>query len=158
MRSKLAWFVIPIVLMLASSACGSGPGVPANDAQTVPGPATPMATNTPGSPATATSTTAPEPTSAQAVPFKPLAGVSRGPWWEVNCKASTLTLWWKDNSKNEAGFRVYRDGEVIADLPADYLGFTDSISAGTSKVLYEIRAYNEIGESAGLTTTAEYTC
>jgi hypothetical protein len=47
---------------------------------------------------------------------------------------------------------------MIAELPADYVAHTDSISAGTVTVGYEIRAYNEFGESVGLTTRAEYSC
>lgn len=98
-----------------------------------------------------------EPTSSQAVPRKPFAAVSRGPWWDVNCEAHTVTLLWLDKDDNEDGYRVYRNGEVIADQPADHVNYTDTISADMGELVYQITAYNEFGESEPL-QTAKIAC
>lgn len=155
MRSRFARLVIPMLLMLVSAACASGPQAQPEVAQaTTAAPAT--ATSAPAASATAAASATPQPTSGPAVPRTPLSAVSRGTFWEVNCTAGTVTLLWLDNS-DETGYRVYRNGNVIADQPADHVNYVDSISPAMGEVAYEIRAYNEVGESEPL-RTAKVSC
>lgn len=69
----------------------------------------------------------------------------------------TVNLKWNDRSNNELGFRVYRDGVIVADLPADYTQYTD-LFAGSASVLYTYRiaAYNATGEALG--GTISFSC
>jgi len=62
----------------------------------------------------------------------------------------TVSLKWSDRSNNEIGFRVYRDGVLVVDLPANTTLYTD-IFAGSAAVLYSYRvaAYNAAGEAMG---------
>ena len=56
-----------------------------------------------------------------------------------------ITLFWTDNSSNEDGFRIERDGSVIATVPANAISYTDtSVSAGGS-YCYQITAFNSGG-------------
>jgi len=68
-----------------------------------------------------------------------------------------ITITWHDNATNEAGYRVLRNGTVIAELPSDSTYFAETITllSGQS-VGYQIRAYNENGESNS--TVATMTC
>lgn len=61
----------------------------------------------------------------------------------------TTTLTWSDHADNETGYRVYRDNQLIVDLPANSSTYTDTttITVGSS-VSYSVEAYNEVGASA----------
>jgi hypothetical protein len=47
--------------------------------------------------------------------------------WNFSCTdgAITFTVNWADNANNEAGYRIFRNGEAINELPADSVTFTD---------------------------------
>ncbi len=64
-----------------------------------------------------------------------------------------VDLKWPDTATNEKGYYVYRDGQQIADLPANTTTYseTTSISSGTVLV-YAVAAYNDIGTSAQAVT------
>ena len=67
-------------------------------------------------------------------------------------------LTWQDMSNNEDGFRVYRDGDRIAELPADKTDVIDKIVASNNHAhYYYVTAYNIMGESKsdGITLTCE---
>ena len=67
-------------------------------------------------------------------------------------------LTWQDMSNNEDGFRVYRDGDRIAELPADKTDVIDKIVASNNHAhYYYVTAYNTMGESKsdGITLTCE---
>jgi hypothetical protein len=68
-----------------------------------------------------------------------------------------ITLTWNDNAVTESGYRVIRDGEMIAELPANstYFAETIDLSSGQS-VGYQIQAYNESGETNS--PTAKMSC
>jgi hypothetical protein len=94
----------------------------------------------------------PQATEAQAsTPAKP-GSSSNFNYWEYNCGAGTVSLQWLDNADNEAGYRIYRNGQMIADLPAGSTSYTDAISLGIGALQYSIRSYNDAGESAPLNT------
>lgn len=64
------------------------------------------------------------------------------------------TLSWRDNADNELGLRVYRKQgaggsyAVIAGLPANSTGYTDSGLAAGTAYYYQVTAYNGAGESS----------
>jgi hypothetical protein len=65
---------------------------------------------------------------------------------------ATITLTWKDTANNESGYRVYSNGTLIADLPANSTTFTDNVSRGPGSVFsYSIEAYNNTGASSSRT-------
>lgn len=59
-----------------------------------------------------------------------------------------IEITWEDNSANEKGFRVYRDGELIATLGPNMTNYTDTGLVGGRTYTYTVRAYNETGELA----------
>jgi hypothetical protein len=61
---------------------------------------------------------------------------------------SQFHLYWQDLSNNEAGFLVYRNGALIAELMADETEVVDSINTKNSRPHnYQVVAYNEVGEA-----------
>ncbi|MFZ1043247.1 MAG: hypothetical protein WCA79_00385 [Anaerolineales bacterium] len=73
-------------------------------------------------------------------------------FYQYSCGISanvTTQLTWVAASADEAGFHIYRNGVLIATLPAGTTSYTDttSISVG-STMIYSVTAYNSIGESA----------
>ncbi len=80
-------------------------------------------------------------------------------YYTYNCSLGGLTtvLTWKDNADNETGYRVYRNGAVIADLPANSTTYTDetTVVIGAS-MNYGVEAYNDVG--ASVQRTIVFTC
>lgn len=68
-----------------------------------------------------------------------------------------VTLNWKDNSDNESGFRIYRDGILIGTVGANVTTFTDNNATETDGYNYRVRAYNAEGESGAVATDSD-TC
>jgi hypothetical protein len=94
----------------------------------------------------------PQATEAQpSTPARP-GSSSNFNYWEYNCGAGTVSLQWLDNADNEAGYRIYRNGQVIIELPAGSTSYTDAIYLGIGPLEYSIRGYNNSGESAPLNT------
>ena len=80
--------------------------------------------------------------------------------WTFFCYApgqADITLTWNDKADNESGYRILRNGEVIAELSANSTHFAETIelSSGQS-VGYQIRAYNVAGETDSV--IANMTC
>ena len=75
----------------------------------------------------------------------------------ANCNTTSTTnvLTWTDNANNENGYYVFRDGNRIADLPANSTTYTDTVnvSPGT-QITYSVQAYNDVGASPQLTITS----
>ncbi len=65
----------------------------------------------------------------------------------VTGQVYTLTLQWVDVAANETGYRVYRNGELIASLPANTTSYTDNPPHGGPHT-YEVEAFNQFGVSA----------
>ena len=61
--------------------------------------------------------------------------------------ATEVELTWKDNSNNEIGFLLYRDGKKVADLPENRKNYVDSKLKPGTTYSYEIKAYNQADES-----------
>ncbi len=64
-----------------------------------------------------------------------------------NDQAYTVTLSWIDVADNEDGYRVYRNGNLIATLGANETGYTDNPPYG-GPYTYGAEAFNEAGASA----------
>ena len=79
--------------------------------------------------------------------------------WDYQCEFNgvntnlTVTLTWSDKSNNEAGFRLFRDGGLVADLPANSTTYIDSttVNAGQT-VIYRIEVYNSTGTAGNNTS------
>lgn len=67
--------------------------------------------------------------------------------WICNEKRYALTLTWIDQADNEEGYRVYRDGTLIATLAANTTSFSEEPPSGTPHT-YGVEAFNDSGASA----------
>ncbi|MBI5942774.1 MAG: SH3 domain-containing protein [Chloroflexi bacterium] len=71
--------------------------------------------------------------------------------------SADITLTWNDKANNESGFRIFRNSELVIDLPANSTNFAETIALNSGQtVTYQIIAYNEIGDSNS--ATAKITC
>ncbi len=60
----------------------------------------------------------------------------------------TITLTWKDVANDESGYHVYRNGILIAELPANSTTYTDNTSRSSGSIFsYSVDAFNNIGSS-----------
>lgn len=67
----------------------------------------------------------------------------------------SITLAWQDRSNNEDGFRIYRDGAKLTDLPAGSTTYEDILTTPGSYA-YTVAAFNAGGE-ASINVNAETT-
>lgn len=72
---------------------------------------------------------------------------------EVTKRANVIRLEWTDVS-NEAGYRVYRDGGLLATLPANSTTYTDDPPIG-GPYTYAVEAYNNDSALPGATVEEE---
>lgn len=100
------------------------------------------------------SSVTPPPTGTNPPPQVP--GIER---YEFFCTQGKIeiTIIWVDRANNEMGYRVIRNGELAADLPADSTTYTDSfdLSAGES-ASYRIEVFNASGTQSS--STINVTC
>lgn len=98
-------------------------------------------------------------------PPTPIGGAPEAPTfpkngWTFYCYGpgqADITLTWNDNSDTETGYRILRDGDKAAELPANSTYFAETIDLLTGETVeYQIQAYNEIGETNS--STASMTC
>lgn len=85
----------------------------------------------------------PPPTATLAPPRQP--GIEK---WEFFCNDGTLnfTVNWADNANNETGYRIFRNGEQLAELPANSTTFTDSFAiSGDQSVEYYVQVFAPSG-------------
>ena len=61
--------------------------------------------------------------------------------------ATTMELTWKDTSRNENGFVIYRDGIVTANLSENAKKYVDVALRPATNYKYQIEAYNQAGKS-----------
>jgi hypothetical protein len=97
---------------------------------------------------------APPPTPAPAAPARPehLVLVKKKCSVDYSSKPAMYInefwLKWTDKSNNEDGFHVYRDGDLVAEVPANKTDVIDVVSRRNKRVYYySVAAYNELGES-----------
>jgi hypothetical protein len=64
---------------------------------------------------------------------------------------------WDDRAGNEAGYRIFRDGWLVVELPAGSTAYGETISMPTNRSAeYSVQAYNAVG-SAGM-SVKKLTC
>lgn len=68
-----------------------------------------------------------------------------------------ITLTWKDKADGEEGYRIYRDGDKLTDLPAATTTYDDIVPAPGS-YLYTVAAFNSTGESPTNVTAETSNC
>lgn len=81
--------------------------------------------------------------------------------WSYSCAFAaggsdvTVNLIWSDHSKNEDGYHIYRDDQVVATFGPDITTFTEVtfVAAGQS-VSYYIEVYNATGKARTSSVTA----
>jgi hypothetical protein len=90
----------------------------------------------------------PPPTATLAPPRQP--GVEK---WEFFCNNGTLnfTVNWADNASNETGYRIFRNGEQIAELPANSTMFTDAFAISVDQ---SVEYYVQVFASSGTSNTS----
>lgn len=70
---------------------------------------------------------------------------------ELKAKSNTsypmIELTWKDNSDNELGFIIERNGAQIGDVGKNVTKYYDRSLAPNTKYYYRVRSYNEAGRS-----------
>ena len=68
--------------------------------------------------------------------------------YEFSCNVDvmTITIIWADNAKDETGYRILRNGQVVTELPANSTTYTEStkLSSGQSAEYY-IQVYSDSG-------------
>jgi len=60
---------------------------------------------------------------------------------------TSVRLQWIDNSDNEEGFRIYRDGMLIGTVSMNVVAYQDKDLRPATTYRYVVRAYNQAGES-----------
>jgi hypothetical protein len=83
--------------------------------------------------------------------------------WDYLCEFNgvnldlTVSLKWSDKSNNETGFRLYRNGELVIDLPANSTSYVDKFAVNSGQtVSYRLEAYNPTGVESD--TTSSFGC
>lgn len=91
---------------------------------------------------------------------KPEAPTFPNNGWTFLCYGpgqADIVLNWNDKANNETGYRILRNGEIAAELPANSTNFSETIALNSGQsVGYQIQAYNLIGQS--ISSTAKITC
>jgi hypothetical protein len=68
--------------------------------------------------------------------------------WDFSCSGGNVTfnLEWEDRATNETGYRVFRDGESVAELPANSTSWTETSPLENGKsVAYYLQVYGPSG-------------
>jgi hypothetical protein len=71
-------------------------------------------------------------------------------YYNYSCNGGdvTTTLTWADAADNEDGYRLYRYGALIADLPANTTSYLDNVIVSPGATIeYSLEAYNGVGVS-----------
>jgi hypothetical protein len=69
----------------------------------------------------------------------------------------TTDLTWSDRADNEQGYRVFRNGTLIATLPANATSYSETISININETLnYSVASFNQSGSSPQ--STVAFSC
>lgn len=68
--------------------------------------------------------------------------------------ATQVKMTWRDNSNNEIGFIIYRDGEKLGEISENKKTYLDTGRKPATSYHYQIKAYNLAGESELVSYTA----
>ena len=158
---KVLWILLTLVAVLSACNLPDRPSSPTQitDQDPVGSLAAPTAQVTPTPIKFVTLT--PIATAPLSTPFTPGA-----PIWSVydyTCELAvgggtmTMNLGWTDRSDNEAGYKVYRNGLVIATLAPNSTVYVDVAFVATDKALsYAVEAFNT--DWRGSTSTITHSC
>ena len=73
----------------------------------------------------------------------------------VAISQSIVNLQWTDNSDNEEGFRIYRDGSIVGSVGANSTTYQDTGLEAGEAYQYSVSGYNDAGESGACFCTAK---
>lgn len=94
----------------------------------------------------AVSSVTPPPTSTSAPPRAP--SIQK---WEFSCSGGTLTFTviWGDHATGETGYRIFRNGEQLVELPANSTTYTDNYTLAelNQSVEYYVQVYGPAGSA-----------
>lgn len=79
--------------------------------------------------------------------------------WEYSCSGGNVTfsMVWEDRATNETGYRVFRDGEAIAELPPNATSFAETTPLeGDESLAYYLQVYGPSGTAN--TSVITFTC
>ena len=100
----------------------------------------------------------PPPTATQSLPAAPTFQN-----WDYTCTFNgtntdlNVLLEWSDRSNNETGFRVFRDGGLLVELPAGSISHADTTDVNPGEnTTYRVEAYNITGSAS--TSTISIAC
>jgi hypothetical protein len=68
--------------------------------------------------------------------------------WEFSCSGGTLTFTmnWKDQASDETGYRIFRNGEQLVELPANSTSYTDTFNPPVGEVVeYYLQIFGPSG-------------
>ena len=68
--------------------------------------------------------------------------------WNYDCSGGNLNfrLQWEDRATNETGYRIFRNGEAVVELPANSTSFTESVPTEAGKeTTYYLQVYGPSG-------------
>lgn len=100
------------------------------------------------------SSVTPPPTATKAPP--PAPSIQN---WEFSCNfgQATVTIKWTDRAVDEIGYRIIRDGQAVAELPADSKSYAETIPyASGDQFVYFIEVFNVTGLVRS--TPIQFTC
>ncbi|MFZ5818803.1 MAG: hypothetical protein ACOYYJ_02790 [Chloroflexota bacterium] len=63
----------------------------------------------------------------------------------------TTNLAWTDRATNEQGYRVYRNGTLVAELSANAAAYTETFIGAGGAISYGVSSFNSAGDSAQAT-------
>ena len=87
----------------------------------------------------------PPPTSTTGPPSSGTLFVEK---WEFSCSGGTLTFTmnWKDQASDETGYRIFRNGEQLVELPANSTSYTDTFNPPAGEVVeYYLQIFGPSG-------------
>jgi hypothetical protein len=100
------------------------------------------------------SSVTPPPTATKAPP--PAPSIEE---WKFSCSGSTLTftVTWVDKASDETGYRIFRNGETVAELPANTTSYVDTFdTSNVENVDYYLQVYSPYG--TGNSSIMRMTC
>jgi hypothetical protein len=68
--------------------------------------------------------------------------------WDYSCGNGdmTFTIQWEDRATNETGYRIFRNTDMVAELPANSTSWTETIELESGKsVSYYLQVYGPSG-------------
>ena len=68
--------------------------------------------------------------------------------WHFDCSGGKMTfnLTWEDRATNETGYRIFRDGEAVVELPPNSTAFMETIPAESGQdIIYYLQVFGPSG-------------